>query len=95
MSVSLLTKTLDPVALALKDELVSRLVFDDPRVFKHLALDCAPRHLVAGCAQAFTTDQVLLDARRELDKITAAAIGKSIEELEVDDEAHDSLGLGR
>jgi hypothetical protein len=38
-------------------------------------------------------DHNLLDARRELDKITAAAIGKPVEELEADDEVHDSLGI--
>ena len=40
-------------------------------------------------------DQDLLDARRELDKITAAAIGKPVEELEADDEVHDSFGIRR
>jgi hypothetical protein len=79
--------------IALKDELVGKLVFDDPRVFKRLALDRVSPQLVAHCAQAFTTDQDLLDARRELDKITAAAIGRPVEELEADDEVHDSFGI--
>jgi hypothetical protein len=68
--------------IALKDELVGKLVFDDPRVFKRLALDRISHQFVANCAQAFTTDQDLLDAD------TAAAISKAIEELEADDEVH-------
>jgi hypothetical protein len=78
--------------IALKDELVGKLVFDDPRVFKRLYLDRVSSQFVAKCARAFTTDQDLLGARRELDKITAAAIGRPIEELEADDEIHDSFG---
>jgi hypothetical protein len=42
---------------------------------------------------AFTTDQDLLDARRELEQITAAAIGKPVEELEAHDFVHDPLGI--
>jgi len=79
--------------IALKDELVGKLVFDDPGVFKRLALDRVSPQFVASCAQAFTTDQDLLDARRELDNITAAAIGKPVEELEADDEVPDSSGI--
>ena len=79
--------------LALKDELVGKLVFDDPRVFKRLALDRVSPQFVANCAHSFTTDQDLLDARRELDKITAAAIDRPVEELEADDEVHDSFGI--
>lgn len=79
--------------IALKDELVGKLVFDDPRVFKHLDLDRISSQFVATCAQAFTTDQDLLDARHELEKITAAAIGRPVEELEADDEVHDSFGI--
>jgi hypothetical protein len=75
--------------IALKDELVGKLVFDDPRVFKRLALDRVSQ-FVANC---FTTDQDLLDARHKLDKITAAAIGRSVEELEADDKVHDSFGI--
>ena len=70
----------------LKDELAGKLVFDDPGVFKRLALDRVSPHFVTNCAQSFATDQDLLDARRELDKITAAAIGKPVEELEADEE---------
>jgi hypothetical protein len=81
--------------IALKDELVGKLVFDDARVFKRLALGHISSQFVASCAQAFATDQDLLDARLELDKITAAAIGKPIEELEADDEVHDSFGIRR
>jgi hypothetical protein len=77
--------------IALKDELVGKLVFDDPRVFKRLAVDRISPQFVANCVQAFTTNQDLVDARRELDKITAAAIGKPFEELETDDEVEDSL----
>lgn len=74
--------------ITLKDELVGKLVFDDPRVFKHLDLDRISSQFVATCAQAF-----LLDARHELEKITAAAIGRPVEELEADDEVHDSFGI--
>ena len=77
----------------LKDELAGKLVFDDPGVFKRLALDRVSPHFVANCAQSFATDQDLLDARRELDKITAAAIGKPVEELEADEELYDSPGF--
>ncbi|KAF8816214.1 hypothetical protein BYT27DRAFT_7333558 [Phlegmacium glaucopus] len=76
----------------LKDKLVGKLVFDDPRVFKRLALDQVSPQFVANCAQAFTTDQDLLDARCELDRITAVATHKPVEELESDDEVHDSTG---
>ena len=79
--------------IALKDELVGKLVFDDPRVFKRLALDRISPQFVASCAQVFTTDQNLLDSRRELEKITAAAKGRPVEELEADDEVHDSFGI--
>ena len=79
--------------IALKDELVGKLVFDDPRVFKRLDLDRVSYQFVANCARAFTTDQDLLGARRELDKISAAAIRRSVEELEADDEIHDSFGI--
>jgi hypothetical protein len=79
--------------IALKDELVGKLVFDDPRVFNCLALDRVSPQFVAKCAQALKTDQDLLDARRELDKITAAAIGKPVEDLEADDEVDDSWGI--
>ena len=48
---------------------------------------------VANCARAFTTDQDLLGARRELDKIIAAAIGRPVEELEADDEINNSFGI--
>ncbi|KAF8806652.1 hypothetical protein BYT27DRAFT_7191214, partial [Phlegmacium glaucopus] len=61
-------------SIALEDELVGRLVFDDPRVFNRLALDRVSRQFVASCAQAFTTDQVLLDARCELDRITVTPV---------------------
>jgi hypothetical protein len=79
--------------IALKDELVGKLMFDDPGVFKCLALDRISPQFVAQCAESFTTDQDLLDARRELDNITAAAIGKPVEELEADDKVHDSIGI--
>ncbi|KAF8147890.1 hypothetical protein B0H34DRAFT_834054 [Crassisporium funariophilum] len=49
--------------------------------------------LVFDDARAFATDQDLLNARRELDKITAAAIGNPIEEMEADDEIHESFGI--
>ena len=81
--------------IALKDEIVGKLVFDDPGVFKRLALDRISPQFVAQCAQSFTTDQDLLNARRELDKITVAAIGKPVEELEADDEVHDSFGISK
>jgi len=64
-------------------------------ILKRLALDRVSPQFVANCAQAFKTDQDLLDARRELDKITVAAIGKPVEELEADDEVHDSSGIRR
>jgi hypothetical protein len=81
--------------ITLEDGLVGKLVFDDPQVFKRLALDRVSPQFVANCAQSFTTDQDLLDqdlldARRELDTITAAAI---VEELEADDEVHDFFGI--
>ena len=79
--------------IALEDELVGKLVFDDPRVFKRLALDRVSPQFVANCAQSFTTDRDLLDARRELDKITTATIGRPVEELEADDEVHDFFGI--
>lgn len=44
---------------------------------------------VSNCAQSFTTDQDLLDARRELDNITAAAISRSVEELEANEDVCD------
>jgi hypothetical protein len=81
--------------IALKDELVGKLVFDDPRVFKRLALNRVSPQFVAECAQALTTDQDLLDARRELDKITAVATGKLVEDLEAEDEVDGFWGLGR
>ena len=40
-------------------------------------------------------DQDLLDAKRELDKITVAAIGEHVEELEADDEIRDSFGISK
>ena len=40
-------------------------------------------------------DQDLLDAKPELDKITVAAIGKHVEELEADDEIRDSFGISK
>ena len=79
--------------IALKDELAGKLVFDDPGVFKRLALERVSPQFVANCVQSFTTNQNLLDARRELDKITAAAIGKPVEELEADDDVHDFFGI--
>jgi hypothetical protein len=81
----------DLVGKLVFDDLVGKLVFDDPQVFKRLALDCVSPQFIADCAQAFTTDQDLLDARRELDKIIAAAIGRPVEELETDDEVHESF----
>jgi len=47
---------------------------------------------VEKCAQAIETDQKLLDARRDLQKITAAAAGKSSEELEEEEEIEDRFG---
>jgi hypothetical protein len=79
--------------IALKDELVGKLVFDDPRVFKRLALDRVSSQFVADCAQAITTDLHLFEARRELEKLIAAAVGKPIDELEGYDEIHDSFGM--
>ena len=79
--------------IALKDELASKLVFDDPGVFERLALDRVSPQFVANCAKSFTTNQDLFDARRELDKITAAAISKPVEELEADDDVRDSFGI--
>jgi hypothetical protein len=72
--------------VALKDELSGKLVFDDPRVFKRLALDCVSPQFVDNCAQGLQTDQKLLDARQELQNITAAAIRKQIEVQEAHDE---------
>ena len=79
--------------IALRDELVGKLVFDDDRVFKRLALDRLSPEFVEKCAHAFETDQDLLDAKRELEKVVAAAIGKPIEELEADEDIQDSFGI--
>ena len=79
--------------IALKDELASKLVFDDPGAFERLALDRVSPQFVANCAKSFTTNQDLFDARRELDKITAAAISKPVEELEADDDVHNSFRI--
>ena len=68
-------------------------MFDDSGVFERLALDRVSPQFVANCAQSFTTNQDLLDAKCEHDKITAAAIGKSVEELEADDDGYDSFGI--
>jgi hypothetical protein len=64
--------------IALRDELVGKLVFDDDRVFKRLALDRLSPEFVEKCAYAFETDQDLLNARRELEKVVAAAIGSPL-----------------
>jgi len=69
-------------SLAIKDELAGKLVFDDPRVFIHLALDRVSSQFVDQCAQLPETDQKLVDARRELQKITTPAAGKNPEEEE-------------
>jgi len=79
--------------IALRDELVGKLVFDDDRVFKRLALDRLSPEFVEKCAHAFETDQDLLDAKRDLEKVVAAAIGKPIEELEADEDIQDSFGI--
>jgi hypothetical protein len=79
--------------IALRDELVGKLVFDDDRVFKRLALDRLSPEFVKKCAHAFETDQDLLDAKLELEKVVAAAIGKPIEELEADEDIQDSFGI--
>ena len=68
-------------------------MFDDPGVFERLTLDHVSPQFVANCAQSFTTNQDLLDAKCELDKITAAAIVKPVEELESDDDGYDSFGI--
>ncbi|KAF8191385.1 hypothetical protein BJ912DRAFT_925336 [Pholiota molesta] len=77
--------------VTIKDELVGKLVFDDPRVFKCLGLDRISPQFVTSCTEAFITNQQLLSARGELEKITTTATGKSIQELEA--EVTDSLGV--
>jgi hypothetical protein len=59
-----------------------RASFPGPR----LALDCVSPQFVDNCAQGLQTDQKLLDARQELQNITAAAIRKQIEVQEAYDE---------
>jgi hypothetical protein len=78
--------------MAIKDELVGKLVFDDPRVFQRLALDRVSPDFVDKCVQALQTDQKLLDAKRELQKITSTAAGKSPEELEEEEDVEDTVG---
>ena len=58
-----------------------------------ILFDRVSPQFVANCAQSFTTDQDLLDARRELDKKVAAAVGRPVEGLEADDEFHGSFGI--
>jgi hypothetical protein len=77
--------------VAIKGELVGKLVSDDPRVFKRLGLDRISPQFVTSCAEAFITNQQLLSARGKLEKITATATSKSMQELEA--EVTDSLGV--
>ncbi|KAF9481330.1 hypothetical protein BDN70DRAFT_992011 [Pholiota conissans] len=72
--------------IALVDELAGKLIFDDPRVFKRLALDRIPSELVKACAKAFKKNKRLRNARRELEEATAFNSSKTLEELAVREE---------
>jgi len=49
-------------------ELTAKLVFDDPRVFKRLALDLVFPQLADDCAKVLQANPKLLNTRRKLQK---------------------------
>jgi hypothetical protein len=83
----------NPSRIALRDEFVCKLVFNDDRVSKQLALDCLSLEFVEKCADAFEMEQDLLDAKRDLEKVVSAAISKPIEELEADEDIQNSFEI--
>jgi len=65
---------------AIKTELPDKLVFDDVDVFRRLGISQVPEVLVNACMNSFHSANAV--SIKELQRITAAAEGKDLDELE-------------
>jgi hypothetical protein len=67
---------------AIKTELPNQLVFDEVRVFQRLGLSQVPDALISACATSFPSANTA--SINELQRITAAAEGKDLDEWEAE-----------
>jgi hypothetical protein len=67
---------------AIKTELPNKLVFDEVSVFQRLGISEVPEPLVNACIGSFPSANAI--SIKELQRITAAAEGKDLDELEAE-----------